>query len=264
MINYFIVTLNHFNINNNFKCIFIILDILYILHNYILSIQYAILNAYIVEQCCYHKYLFKFINNTLKKYYQYSKSDNSMDRMVKYKFKLLHKVEYLHKYQCLYHLITFGQLWAYVGFIYLLVTIPFNVICILNLNNEKISNRHVTIILLMLIIQASILIYTLLSGALMSKLLLGQKKYLPTVIFGIDVKRNLRLKLRYFDWFIRLTSGKKYGPFIFVIGHVNYRTVVEVSGKLKYSNFSSNRILFKFSLGYSGLCGRIYFHFRPN
>lgn len=222
VVKYFLSSFSQLFVLDNFT---VIPDIIFISYNYFLALQCVLMTFNISELNYYHNFLIKYINSSLEKFCKYSKKE-FVYNLTDY-YCLLKKVENLHKYQCGYLLICFAELWAFAGFLYLVISIPFNVICVLNWNNGKITQQQQIIVLMIIMIQISVMFYSFISWAWMSETLHCQRKYLPTIVFAI--KKNIRLKLSYLDWFIRLNSGKKYGPFIFTIGNINYNTVLNVS-----------------------------------
>lgn len=208
------------------------MDGLFIIHNYIITLQCAMLATNMNFYCYQHFHSMKFINNKLKLFSQLSNEKtkllfSSIDWNSN--ANILYKLQFLHKIQSLKILFAFDKIWAFFWSLHLAIGIPFNVVCILNINNEKMDRKHTIIFLMIIVIHVSVISQSLFIMAWVTKTFHSHQKYLPATIFRIDYKKTPRLKFLYYDWFHRLISGKKYGPFISTIGNINYITVINVS-----------------------------------
>lgn len=237
---YITITLTGFNINNIYTLILFILDLLLLIHNYILSIQCAMFSSIIIICTIHHYFVIRFVNGTLKNLSQLFNFLNekylnqiNLNQIYFYKNRskfdlILEQVLTQHFNLCHYYLYTYTELWNYAMFAFIFCSLPFNVICVSALTENHFMIDKLILIVFILIVHSVIIVLLLLLMAWQTETLYRSMKFLPPIIQWIDLQYNWRLKIQYFEWFNLLASRTKFGPFIALIGNVNYHTVFNV------------------------------------
>lgn len=217
------------------------LDLLLLIHNYIMSIQCAMFSSIIIICTIHHYFVIRFVNSTLKNLSQLlnfvnEKYLNQINPVYFYKKRtkfdlILEQIQIQHFNLCHYYLYTYGELWNYAMFAFIFCSLPFNVICVSALTENHFILENLIFIIFILIIHSIIIILLLLLMAWQTETLYQSMKFLPPIIQWIDLQYNWRLKMKYFKWSNQLhqSSHTKFGPFIALVGNVNYHTVFNVS-----------------------------------
>lgn len=217
-------------------------DVLSYYHNYVLIVQFAMLTTMILIINIYHYFVITFVNSRLRLISSYCSHQtnnqlfpnaNSLKTFSINKTLLmtsaLKRIYQIHFNLCNYYNFTYGKLWALAMFAFIICSLPFNVMSILSLNNRTLIIQHIIIITLQIALHASVLLIILITMAWQTETLHRSKKFLVPIVQWINMRTNWRLKLQYCNWYNRITYGPKYGPFITIIGHINYHTVMNVS-----------------------------------
>lgn len=227
---------------------FALIDILFLFLNYLAALQFAFLNIAIVDTfAIYHYFTFNFINQTLDKLsrtctrinhliLQNDKFKTKLKRIELKQMWLIKKIYLLHFYFLFAYQYTFTKLWCYGIFAFIIGSLPCHVICVLSLKREILIEYRILIILFLLLL-SFLIIVDLCVLAWETETIHQSKKYLIPIIQYINFIKYWRLKLQYDNWFYRMTYGKKSGPTVFILGHVTYDTVLNVSAKFNSKFF---------------------------
>lgn len=206
-------------------------------HNYITAAQAALFAAIILIISTYHFYTTRYINRTLRKLsirmrfsilLKLLPNQYSLRRINKIHFKKLKQVFKLHGHLSYIYMISYGEFWSSATFYFFFSSIPFNITCMLALNDKEITTQFVIAILIICSTNSMLILFTLLLMASQTETLHQPRKYLPLIIKQIKFDSNWKFKLKMENWYCRLSSGRKYGPFVANIGHITYYKVFEV------------------------------------
>lgn len=231
--NYLKNSFNQFQLDHFYQYCLLIMDLILMGHNYIEAVQLAMFSSIMAVMGEYHRYTILYIIKNLKLYAsvfwrQQLPSKYSTLKLLKNQYRILHRLHNLHSYLCKIYMIMFGDLWSTRLFVFIISSIPFNIICLLALYHNDFSINLLPIILIA-IINLIIIISTLLIMASQTETLHQSSKFIPNIVTNIHFDDHWRLKLMYDQWFYRLVTGKKYGPFVANIGQITYYKVLEVS-----------------------------------
>lgn len=226
--------LNVFAFNHYYQYVALLVENLLLVNYYAITVQCGMISSVMLIINVYHKYTIFSVNHTLKqlsivvsnnseKFFLYHQMFNR-SQMMKQE-NVFRKIKKMHSFLCNLYMKLFVR-WGDFLFYFLILSLPLSVMCILAL---RMKNNHLNEIIsfgLILVSHSSILILILFIMAWETETLHQTRKYLPKIIKQI---RNIRLKLQYNDWYYRLSTRKKYGPFITNIGPMTYNRVTEVS-----------------------------------
>lgn len=139
----------------------------------------------------------------------------------------VHHILHAHTRLCIYHAQTSKEFWSSYLSIYLILSIPFNVLMVNALMRGKGLFMQLCI-LTFLIIHVTLTLFPCFAAARQSKGLHRIKSTLVPIIRAINSRTHLSLKLKYSDLFNRLTRGGKYGQNVAIIGVMTFRLIYEV------------------------------------
>lgn len=149
---------------------------------------------------------------------------------------VISRIQRRHHLLCsLYHS-SFRESWNNILYAFLLISLPFNIMCLLGLINSTGTNEYYNLMCFLIFITHSmIMLSILLILSWQTETLHQSKRYLVPIVQWITMKPYFRLKYCYSDWFNRLLFGTKYGPTITVVGELSYNLVFKVNFELVYS-----------------------------
>lgn len=233
--------INVYPLNHYYQYVILLLENLLLMNYYAITIQMGMISSTMLIINIYHKYTIVLVNHTLKQLSMMVRNNQNKSIPYKQTFNrsqmmkqenIFKKIYQMHSFLCNLYMKLFDTVWGDFLYHFLILSLPLNVMCILAL---RLKNNQVYVIIsfsLILISNAIIIILVLLIMAWETETLHQTKKYLPKIIKQI---RNIRLKLQYNNWYYRLSTRKKYGPYITNIGPMTYNKVIEVSSIFKKS-----------------------------
>lgn len=182
----------------------------------------------------YHYFTFQFINGTLAKLSKACKIMVDLNLNNNFKLNetislLLKRIHLIHCYICFYEQYSFSELWSIAMFAFIIGGLPFHVICVISLTQNMILELRILLIIILIIISIMIIVDLMLL-AWKTETIHQSKKYLVPIIQWIKFNDDWNFKFQCANWFYRMTCGPKSGPFVFLIGHLTYDTVFNVSG----------------------------------
>lgn len=119
-------------------------------------------------------------------------------------------------------------LWGRVAFVYLMISIPMNGMCVLTLNTPGLLFDQMFTVFLIFISHSLSITILMFGIAMQTQTLQVVSKYLVPIIQSIASNNSLWIKFKYDDWFNRLSFGQKYGPNLTLVGALTYQTIVNV------------------------------------
>lgn len=203
-------------------------------------------------------------------------NEKSNDQIVMSK-RLLEKIDkiyYRHSLACNDNIFSYNVLWGNALLCYLLISIPFNVICVSALLVKDLNWLHIIMTQTAIVLHSIITLGLLFRLAKLTKVLNEAKYYLIPIIQSINCIKiqndqqqkidfyALKSKLKIEDKFQRLTWGPKYGPFVSILGSITNALIFNVS---EFFSFQLNKFFeFFFSnkiLACINICCCIHLHF---
>nr|XP_046918250.1 uncharacterized protein LOC124498529 [Dermatophagoides farinae] len=157
-----------------------------------------------------------------------------LDRIAVYRptlrYSLLNQLK--KNYREYHQLITlyrtaYTEIWGRVTFVYLVISVPLNGMCVLTLNTPDLFYDQMATVLLMLICHSLSITVMMFGIAMQTETLHIFSKYLVPIIQSIGYRNSLSIKFKYEDWFNRLLFGPKYGPNLTIAGTLTYNSIVK-------------------------------------
>ncbi|XP_075585358.1 uncharacterized protein LOC142597388 [Dermatophagoides farinae] len=126
----------------------------------------------------------------------------------------------------IYYCKSFQEVWGSFFFVFIAFSIPIHVMSLVSLRSTSNDSHHLRLqVYITFFVHSLTLIAALSTLAIQTSLLHSVSKYLPAIIPEI---KYTRFKLRFGNWFDRLTNGKKYGPSFEPIGTITGHTVLNI------------------------------------
>lgn len=209
------------------------IDILLLIFTSLNGFQFCMFLAIFLIIDIYHYFTIRIVNRVLR---LMSKICHQKLSIRSFFSNILNQMHFLHWHLNYIHIYNYRDIWNVPIFSFLFLSLPINVVCILLMTNHSIPSIHVLVIFFIASLHLSTIICLLFLMAWQTESMHKTKKYLPPIIQAIQMKNNWRLKLKYSDWFCRLVSGKKCGPYIAIIGHLTYHISFNASSIAHLSN----------------------------
>lgn len=238
---YTTITLNAFRIDHFYQYFLLLMDIILLMHNYITIVQMGMFSTTMIIITIYHRYTIDYVNRKFDKIASVIKNKNLLhlkNNETLWNSKLIISSYYiisikhlfnLHGHICRIYMECYKEVWGITLYNYLILSLPYTIICILAITNNINQVFLVISIGIVFVTNTEVIISQLLTMAWQTKTLHETKKYLPGIIPHISFNKHWRLKLQIEDWFNRLNRGKKYGPYVPNIGDITFNKVLDVS-----------------------------------
>lgn len=222
-------TLTTYHFAHFHQYFFFAIDISLLIYTSLNGFQFCMFLSIFLVIDIYHYFSIRIINRVLRLMSKISRRELPIRSFF---YNILNHMHFLHWHLNYIHIYNYRDIWNVPVFSFLFLSLPLNVVCILLMTNHSIPPIHVLVIFFIASIHLSIIISLLFLMAWQTESMHKTKKYLPPIIQAIKMEDNWRLKLKYADWFCRLVSGKKCGPYIAIIGHMTYHISFNASAKL--------------------------------